>query len=212
MDELVRRSYRFEARAEPGQEGHAVITGRAIVYNSPTDIGGMFREVISRGALDEADLSNVALLVNHNSRMIPLARYQKDSQNNTMTIDVDVDGLPIRADLDVSNNQDARALKSAIDRGDMNGMSFAFSIKSQRWEDLNTDYPTRYIEKIDKVLEVSAVTFPAYEETTLSSRDKSDLESARMELKEAKRSTKRDHAAKALMVAYKNSSKGGRTK
>lgn len=210
--ELVRRSYQFEARAEPGEEGHAIITGRAIVYESPTNIGGMFREVISRGALDEADLSDVAFLVNHNDSMIPLARYQRDSSNNTMTIDVDVNGLPIRADLDIANNLDARALRSAIERGDMNGMSFMFSIESQRWENLNTDYPTRFIDKIGKVYEVSAVTFPAYTETSLSARDRSDLEAAKSELGTARKSNKRDYDARALMAAYKHNSKGGNEK
>lgn len=202
-NEFIERSYRFEARAEPGDEGHAIITGRAIVYNSPTDIGGMFKEVICRGALDEADLSDVALLINHNSSMIPLARYQKNRTNNTMEIGVDVDGLPIRADIDIANNQDARTVKSAIERGDMSGMSFRFSIKSQRWEDVDTDYPTRYIEKIGEVIEVSAVTFPAYSGTSISSRDSSDLTAARRELEEAKRSNKRNYKAISLMAAYK---------
>ena len=68
------RSYQFEIRAENSGEGISTLSGRPIVYDSPTDIGGWFREVIDRGALDEADLTDVPLLVNHNREMIPVAR------------------------------------------------------------------------------------------------------------------------------------------
>ena len=72
--ELERRFYTFEPAAEKRDDGTAQISGRPIVYNSPTDIGGMFREIIMPGALDGADLKDVPLLVNHNDRMIPVAR------------------------------------------------------------------------------------------------------------------------------------------
>ena len=187
MNEKFCRNYEFELRAENDERHGDHLTGRAIVYDMPTDIGGMFREIIDRGALDETDLRDVRLLVNHNTDMVPLARSRNNNANSTMQLSVDEDGLSIRADLDTANNADARALYSAAGRGDISGMSFMFSVNGERWEDLETDYPTRHIQSIGKVFEVSAVTFPAYESTSLQARDTQALESAREALESAKR-------------------------
>ena len=61
--ELIRRSYNFEVRASTDEKGN-LIEGRPIVYDSMTDMG-WFKEVIERGALDNADLTDVRFLVNH---------------------------------------------------------------------------------------------------------------------------------------------------
>lgn len=181
MPEFFKRNLTFEIRADTDEENGAYITGRPIVYESMTDLG-YCKEVIRRGALDDADLSDVRLLVNHNIDMIPLARYKDGVKNSTMQIARDKDGLTMRVNLDVENNQDARALYSAVQRGDISGMSFMFTIDSDEWEGLDTDYPTRYINKIGMVAEVSAVTFPAYEATEISARDKRAVEDARKAL------------------------------
>ena len=78
MKELTNRSYSFEIRAEQDEEKGNVIVGRPIVYDSRTDIGGMFEEVIERGALDKADLTDVRFLVNHDTSKLPLARSRKN--------------------------------------------------------------------------------------------------------------------------------------
>lgn len=92
----------------------------------------------------------------------------------------DDDGLGIRVQLDTENNTEARNLYSAIQRGDITGMSFMFAIGDEEWENLDSEYPTRHIKSISTVVEVSAVTFPAYESTSISARDKSALENARL--------------------------------
>lgn len=79
----------------------------------------------------------------------------------------------------MENNPDAKALYSAVQRGDISGMSFMFTITGDEWEGLDTDHPTRYINSIGQVAEVSAVTFPAYESTEISARDKRAVEDAR---------------------------------
>ena len=66
-------------------------------------------------------------------------------------------------------------------------MSFMFSIDREEWEELESDHPTRRIKEIGTVLEVSAVTFPAYEATEISARDKEALESAKATLDSVKR-------------------------
>ena len=183
---LERRSYTFDVRATEGENGEKIITGRPIVYEEKTDLG-YFDEVIARGALDGADLRDVRFLVNHDTSMIPLARSRRNNGNSTMKLSTDFDGMSMDfVKLDVENNSDARALYSAVQRGDITGMSFMFSIDAQEWLDLESDHPTRRITKIGKVVEVSAVTFPAYDSTEISARSKEALESARLELESAR--------------------------
>jgi len=182
--ELEKRSYVFEVRAEEDERGK-IITGRPIVYASRTDIGP-FDEIIDPGALDGADLTDVRLLVNHDLRRIPLARSRRNNGNSTMLLSVDMSGMMIRAILDVENNPEAAALYSAVSRGDITGMSFMFSVDEERWENLDTDHPTRHVIKIGSVVEVSAVIFPAYQDTEIDARSKEALDNARSALERAR--------------------------
>lgn len=180
------RAFDFEIRAEESEERGKFIEGRAIVFNQPTDLG-WYSETIASGALDETDLKDVRLLVNHNTDMIPLARSRNNNENSTMQLSVDEEGLKIRANLDVENNSDARSLYSAIERGDISGMSFMFVVDKDAWDDLDTDHPKRTITGIKRVMEVSAVIFPAYVQTSLEARGIADvLESAKASLESAK--------------------------
>lgn len=181
---LERRFYSCEVRAVPTDSG-SDITGRPIVYNSRTDLG-WFDEIIEPGALDMADLTDVRFLVNHNTDMIPLARSRRNNGNSTMTLTVVPEGLDMEASIDTENNATAKELRSAIERGDISGMSFMFSIDDEEWEDLESDHPTRHIRKIGSVVEVSAVTFPAYDATTINARSKEALESARKAVETAR--------------------------
>lgn len=117
--------------------------------------------------------------MNHDFSRIPLARSRNNNENSTMQLTPDADGLSIRVRLDVENNSEARALYSAVQRGDISGMSFLFGVKDDEWSDLESDHPTRTINKIAEVLEVSAVTFPAYESTEITARSASALDDAR---------------------------------
>lgn len=183
--ELERRSYNFEIKAEETETGN-IITGRPIVYNSRTDMG-LFDEMIEVGALDGANLNDVRFLVNHDVSKIPLARSRRNNGNSTMQLSVDLQGLNIDyVKLDTENNAEARALYSAVQRGDITGMSFMFSIDAEEWDDLETEHPTRRIKKIGSVVEVSAVTFPAYESTEIYARSKEALDNARSTLENAR--------------------------
>ena len=189
--ELEQRFYTFEIRSEQNEDEVGIIHGRPIVYDSRTDLG-YFDEVIERGALDEADLKDVRFLVNHDTSMIPLARSRNNNANSTMQMTVDAQGMAIRVNLDTKNNSDSRSLYSAIERGDITGMSFMFSVDEDRWTDLESDHPTRHITKISNVVEVSAVTFPAYEDTSISARNKEALENAKATLDSVRRSLDSD--------------------
>ena len=174
-----------ELRAQKNEEHGTFISGRPIVFESRTDIGP-FDEVIKRGALDKTDLRDVKFLVNHKTDMIPLARSRNNNKNSTMQLMPCEDGMDIRVNLDVENNSEARALYSAIQRGDISGMSFMFGIDGEEWEGLESDHPTRNITSISKVYEVSAVNFPAYEDTELNARSKTVLDNARSALDSVK--------------------------
>ena len=104
-----------------------------------------------------------------------------------MQLSVDDEGMGIRANLDVENNTDARNLYSAIERGDISGMSFMFVVDKDSWDDVDSEHPTRTITGIKRVMEVSAVIFPAYSQTSLEARGLADaLDSARASLESAK--------------------------
>ncbi|GIM32960.1 HK97 family phage prohead protease [Paraclostridium bifermentans] len=180
----VRRS--FNALDFKTSDDEYNVEGHAAVFNQTTNIGGWFNEVIERGAFDDCDFSDVSFFVNHNIESIPLARSRKFNGNSTMELEVDEIGLYIRANLDIENNTEAKTVHSSISRGDIDGMSFAFRIKEQTWENLDSDMPTRRIQKIAKVFEVSAVNNPAYVDTDISARDKKDLEKAKLEVDTAR--------------------------
>lgn len=180
------RAFNFEVRAEQNEEKGAELEGRAIVYDARTDLG-WYDEIIDADALKETDLKDVRFLINHNTDMIPLARSRNNNENSTLQMTVDEEGMKIRASLDVENNVEAKSLYSAVERGDISGMSFMFTVDGDTWEDLESEHPTRHITKIGKVFEVSAVTFPAYEQTSLEARGIADaLESAKQSLESAK--------------------------
>lgn len=181
---LEQRAYFFEVRAEESENG-SIITGRPIVYNSRTDLG-YYDEIIESGALNNTDLTDVRFLVNHDTSKIPLARSRRNNGNSTMLLTVDDLGMGIRVNLDTENNAEARSLYSAVSRGDISGMSFMFGIRGEEWDNLDSDHPTRRIKDISTVVEVSAVTFPAYESTSIYARSKEALDNARSALESAR--------------------------
>lgn len=193
------RAFNFEVRAEENEEHGHFLTGRPIVYNSRTDLG-WYDEIIEGGALDSTDLRDVRFLVNHNTDMIPLARSRNNTDHSTMQMVVDDNGMGIRVDLDTENNAEAKNLYSAVSRGDIDGMSFMFTVDADSWDDIESEHPTRTIRAIGKVFEVSAVTFPAYEATSIQARGLSDaLDSAKESLESERARLKKVEQKKKLV-------------
>jgi HK97 family phage major capsid protein len=151
---MEKRSYDIKATDKP-----LVIEGFAVVFDEPAQIGGI-TEIIARGALDGVDLSDVALLINHDGAGIPLARTPK-----TLTLEVTDSGLSIRAEL--PDTEQGRAVYEAVKRGDMSKMSFAFDIVES---DFDKQAQTRTITKIGKIYEISAVNYAAYPQTSIQAR------------------------------------------
>lgn len=196
MMKKIERRYDVEFRADQDAEHGYFIVGVPIVFDKSTDLG-YYTEIIDRNALTNTDMKDVRFLVNHNTDMIPLARSRNNNANSTMQMWVEEDGLHIRVNLDVEGNTEASALYSAIKRGDVSGMSFMFTVDEDRWEELESEMPTRTILSIGKVFEVSAVTFPAYDQTSIQAADAEEaLENAKSTLESAKQ-LKRDEDLKA---------------
>lgn len=162
MKEL--RICEIRANEPAGTEG-LVIEGMPIVYDQATtvnDPAGKYTEIIRSGALDGADLTDARLLYNHDQNRVPLARTPR-----TMQFIRDPAGLKMVANL--PDTGDARAVYTAVQRGDLSGMSFAFKVP-KGGDRYNPATKTREIFKIEKVYEVSVVPFPAYPQTSVEAR------------------------------------------
>ncbi|MDP4095466.1 HK97 family phage prohead protease [Paenibacillus sp. P96] len=185
--ERERRSFAVPDLRADGEDG--IIQGHAAVFEQEANIGGWFIEIIERGAFDKTDFRDVVFSLNHNLQQIPLARSRNNNANSTLQLSIDDAGLLTRASLDTENNSEARALYSAINRGDISGMSFIFAVRASGvfWEGLDTELPIRRIKDIARVYEVSAVSFPAYAGTDIqAARDLQALESAKATLESAR--------------------------
>lgn len=184
--QIEQRTYsvKLETRADD-REG--IIKGRPIVFNERTDIGGWFEEVIEPGALDRTDLRDVRLCLNHDTSYV-YARSRRNNPNSTMRLMPNAAGLDFEANLAIEESARAKDLYTAVEREDIDKMSFMFVIGEERWENLDSEYPTRHVLSIAQVVEISAVTFPAYEGTSLEigARAKEALENAKLELENAR--------------------------
>ena len=157
-----------EIRAkEPTADGEKalILSGRPVVYDTPTrinDIGGSYIEIIERGALDNADLHDVRLLVGHDTSKIPLARTPK-----TMKLSIDEDGLTFEATL--PNTEAGKEAFEAVQRGDLRGLSYAFTVP-EGGDSYDAATNTRTISRIAKVYECSVVPYAAYPTTSVEAR------------------------------------------
>lgn len=153
----------FEIRA--ADTGPGVLTGYAAVFDKWSEDLGWFREIIRKGAFADslANGADVRALVGHDT-----ARVIGRAKAGTLRIQEDDTGL--RVEIDLPDTADGRDLATSVQRGDIDGMSFGFAVKEDRWTHRDEDGPDeRELLKID-LFEVSAVAFPAYPDTTLAKR------------------------------------------
>lgn len=166
-----------------------VLDGYALVYEYRYDIGGGpdaggFTEVIARGAAAKsAGEADVRLLVNHDG--VPLARSR--GGEGTLTLESDDIGLKVRAELDPANPK-VQELRSAMNRGDLDQMSFAFRIpKGEGRQEWSSDYTLRTIREV-QLFDVSVVTYPANPATVAKLRsDEIPAEEATLEVVSGRR-------------------------
>jgi hypothetical protein len=164
---LERRA--LSAPLEVRAEGKT-IGGYAAVFNSTTDIGGMFREKIAPGAFKPSLNGDVRALWNHDTNYV-LGR----TKAGTLRLSEDERGLAV--EIDLPDTQAARDLRENMRLGNVDGMSFGFRVTKQEWDETG-DIPLRTIQEVE-LFEVSAVTFPAYEDTEIALRSLNDDRSER---------------------------------
>jgi HK97 family phage prohead protease len=153
------------------------VSGYASVFGQAADIGGMWSEVIERGAFSEAiGRDDVVFLINHEG--LPLAR----TRSKTLVLREDDHGLYMETMLD-PNDPDVQSIVPKMKRGDLDKMSFAFRSEVQEWDDTQ-DPPLRTIKKAS-LYDVSIVTTPAFDGTSIGLRSLAEHRDALAALTEA---------------------------
>lgn len=137
------------------------LVGYAAVFNSDADIGGWWTERIAPGAFAETITGDVRALVDHNA-----GRVVGRTKSGTLRLSEDAKGL--RVEVDLPDTTDGNDLWTLVERGDISGMSFGFRVTKQEWDE-TVEPPVRTIQKVD-LMEVSAVAWPAYDDTEIGKR------------------------------------------
>ena len=167
-------------------EGRPIVFGVRSVNLTPWSSTRKVYEVLEPGCISRELLqkSDVVLNLNHNSDVVNvLGRYRNNPDKDTLSLELRGDGIDCRCDLPKTNN--ANDTLELIRRGDINGMSFAFE---DDWEDSENGVSfektndvedgkevwLRHVKRITGLYDVSIVTHPAYEQTTVGTREASD--------------------------------------
>ena len=167
--EIRQNNIKIEVRQDDNKQTH--LQGYAIVFDKLSENLGCFKEIIRRGALDDTDMSNVVLDINHDFDKI-LARNNTNNGIGSLTLTVDDKGLYF--DAIPTDTSYARDLLANMEAGIINKCSFMFTLdysddSSREWDWDTTGergYDIRRINKIQSIYDVSIVTNPAYEDTS----------------------------------------------
>lgn len=167
----------FEMRTEEGD--NMTVKGYAAVFNQETVLysfdGIDYKEEISRGAFDQAEMADVVMNYNHSGK--PVAR----TKNGTLSLSVDDVGLFVKADL--SGTEEGRKMYEEIKGGYIDKMSFAFTVSEDKYD---RDTHKRSITKVKRLYDVAAVDVPAYEQTSISARSYFEAEAEKVKVAEAR--------------------------
>ncbi len=154
------------AKRGDGDNEMNIIEGYAFKFNKVTTIGGWFREEILPGAADDVMNDDIRCLFNHNPSLI-LAR----SVNGIGTLTLSVDNVGFKYSFKTPDRSYARDLENAISSGDVDGSSFSFRAKEVIWiSGGDNELDLRQIKKFEVIEDVSPVTYPAYDDTTVAKR------------------------------------------
>lgn len=188
---LQERKFEFEVRSVQDEQGgeELVVEGYAAVFDSPTVLfeyeGIEYKEQICTGAFDGCQMNDVIFNYNHEGKVLARTR------NKTLELNIDEKGLKIRARLD--GTDEGRKLYEEIKGGYVDRMSFAFRTQEESFDKENNQWNIR---KIKRLYDVSAVSIPAYDDTSISARKSFILEAEAQE--------KAKLAAEAALVERRN--------
>lgn len=166
------REYRDfrSAEFEPLEDSGFLVRGYATTFDDPYVIWKdeyddiEYREIIAKGALDGADMSDVIFLYNHTGMV-----YARNKKTGTLTLKIDDKGLYQEADLRLLKDFGGGELFEAIRTELIDKMSWAFTVRRDHYES-TANTRTRIIDEITKVYDVSAVSIPADPNTDIAAR------------------------------------------
>jgi len=170
---MEKRIFNIETRVDSTEDGKDLVVGHASVYDSRSNNLGGFYEFIDRGAFTEELISNsdVRALINHDPNLI-LAR------NTSGTLKLTADERGLKYEFEMPETSYGKDLAISMKRGDITQSSFAFTVAEDDWSTDDEGNNIRTIKKIDRLYDVSPVTYPAY------NMAESDLVVAKRGLKE----------------------------
>jgi len=156
---MEKRIFNIETRAEETEEGNTIITGHASMYDTRSENLGNFYEYIEAGAFTSELIakSDTRALINHDQNLI-LGR----TTSGTLRLNADDKGL--RYEFDVPQTSYGKDLVVSMQRGDITQSSFAFTVAEDDWTTDEDGNNIRTIKKIERLYDVSPVTYPAYPE------------------------------------------------
>ena len=172
-NQMEKRIFNIETRVDSTEDGRDLVVGHASVYDSRSNNLGGFYEFIERGAFNEELISNsdVRALINHDPNLI-LAR------NTSGTLNLTADERGLKYEFEMPETSYGKDLAISMKRGDITQSSFAFTVAEDDWSTDADGNNIRTIKKIDRLYDVSPVTYPAY------NMAESDLVVAKRGLKE----------------------------
>ncbi len=208
--DIERRAVTEGVTVRTAENEAPTISGYAALFNTESVIAGLFREKIAPGAFRSAVATDdVRALFNHDPNHV-LGR----TSNHTLTLREDARGLFYDVTLN-PDDPDAMSVRAKIQRGDVSGSSFGFTVEDDAWDDSGLkrgELPLRTIRKAS-LFDVSPVTYPAYPTTTVSARSKAEaaVEAAKV-LAQAEEAAKPDEVKdREAMRASLDTAKAWRT-
>ena len=189
---LQMREPQGEGQESREVEGRPIVFGVRSVNLTPWSSDRKVYEILEPGCISRELLqrSDVVLNLNHNSDVVNVLGRYRNSERDTLSLEMRGDGIDCRCELPHTNN--ANDTLELIRRGDINGMSFAFEddyedtengVSYEKTNDVEDGKVVwlRHVKRITGLYDVSIVTHPAYEQTTVATREQADEINAAIE-------------------------------
>lgn len=174
---------RASKREDDESDQFVYIEGKAVTFNDETVLfkydGIEYKEVILPEAFEDADCSDIVVKYNHSDAFLAVAR----TRNKTLELDIREDGVYVTIKIRKDNPNGMQFYKN-VEEGLIDRMSFSFVIREDSFDEKEHKWTVR---KIEKVYDVAAVDFPAYENTEIYAKRFGDAEALRAELESRKR-------------------------
>ena len=170
MDKRYLELKDIECRAN--EDKSLTMSGYAVKFNEPSGLlYGEFIEYIEPRAFDGVNMDKVFMLYNHNSDYVL-------GNTRSGTLELTVTEVGLRFKVDLPKTAKAQEVHELVKRGDINGMSFGFTVNADNWN-MQAEPVVRKITEIGELLEISVVPFPAYEATEVDARTTEHLAECR---------------------------------